>query len=133
MNVPWTEARVTQMIMLWNKMHSATEIASMLGGTTRQAVTSKVSRLREAGDPRITRFVDPSQARHGTPRNVGDHVALAEAKQKELDNRSLYILQRHENDKADFSDIASELAEKRDTVLKHYNAIIRDLEASEAA
>jgi GcrA cell cycle regulator len=46
MNQPWTEEREAVVRKLWAKGWSASEIASELGGTTRNAVIGKVSRLK---------------------------------------------------------------------------------------
>lgn len=51
----WTDARIKTTIDLWNTGQSAAEIASALGGVTRNAVIGKLHRLRLNGDMRIKR------------------------------------------------------------------------------
>lgn len=45
----WTEERVTELKKLWAEGHSASQIASQLGGVTRNAVIGKVHRLGLSG------------------------------------------------------------------------------------
>ncbi len=45
----WTEERVEKLKELWAEGLSASEIARVLGGVTRNAVIGKVHRLRLAG------------------------------------------------------------------------------------
>ena len=44
----WTEEREKKLRELWNKGHTANQIANMLGGTTRNAVIGKAHRLKLA-------------------------------------------------------------------------------------
>ena len=41
----WTEDREKKLRELWNKGHTANQIANILGGTTRNAVIGKANRL----------------------------------------------------------------------------------------
>lgn len=43
----WTEERVRRLVDLWRAGYSGSQIADALGGTTRTAVVSKVSRIRD--------------------------------------------------------------------------------------
>ena len=45
----WTEEREAKLKELWEKGHTASQIAEMLGGTTRNAVIGKAHRLKLAG------------------------------------------------------------------------------------
>ena len=45
----WTDERVEQLRSLWTEGHSASQIARILGGVTRNAVIGKVHRLGLAG------------------------------------------------------------------------------------
>lgn len=45
----WTDDRVKRLEQLWTDGHSASCIARVLGGTTRNAVIGKVHRLRLNG------------------------------------------------------------------------------------
>ncbi|MAK62984.1 MAG: GcrA cell cycle regulator [Ponticaulis sp.] len=45
----WTEERVEQLKKLWTEGHSASQIATQLGGVTRNAVIGKVHRLGLSG------------------------------------------------------------------------------------
>ena len=42
----WTQERVEKLKELWKKGHSASQIAGLLGGTTRNAVIGKAHRLK---------------------------------------------------------------------------------------
>ena len=44
----WTEDREKKLRELWEKGHTASQIAEMLGGTTRNAVIGKAHRLKLA-------------------------------------------------------------------------------------
>ena len=44
----WTEEREKKLRELWEKGHTASQIAEMLGGTTRNAVIGKAHRLKLA-------------------------------------------------------------------------------------
>ena len=45
----WDEAREAKLKELWEKGHTASQIAEILGGTTRNAVIGKAHRLKLAG------------------------------------------------------------------------------------
>ncbi len=47
----WTEERVAKLKELWSAGHSASEIANLLGGVTRNAVIGKSHRLGLSGRP----------------------------------------------------------------------------------
>lgn len=51
----WTEERVEQLKTLWNDGLSASQVARVLGGVTRNAVIGKVHRLGLAGRANSTR------------------------------------------------------------------------------
>ncbi len=48
-NIGWTEERVEKLIALWTEGLSASKIASILGGVSRNAVIGKAHRLRKQG------------------------------------------------------------------------------------
>lgn len=57
--LPWTEERIAEMKRRWQDGESASQIAAVLGGTTRMAVLGKLDRLqRKEGRP-ITRASRP--------------------------------------------------------------------------
>ncbi len=62
----WTEERVEKLKELWAEGLSASEIARVLGGVTRNAVIGKVHRLRLAGRAPARRG-SPSPSSPGTP------------------------------------------------------------------
>ena len=41
----WTSERESKLRALWKKGHTASQIASLIGGTTRNAVIGKANRL----------------------------------------------------------------------------------------
>ena len=45
----WDETREAKLKELWEKGHTASQIAKILGGTTRNAVIGKAHRLKLAG------------------------------------------------------------------------------------
>ena len=45
----WDETREAKLKELWEKGHTASQIAELLGGTTRNAVIGKAHRLKLAG------------------------------------------------------------------------------------
>lgn len=55
----WTEERVEQLKTLWSEGHSASQIARLLGGVTRNAVIGKVHRLGLAGRANPSRSERP--------------------------------------------------------------------------
>ncbi len=55
----WTDERVEQLRSLWTEGHSASQIARVLGGVTRNAVIGKVHRLGLAGRAAPTRSERP--------------------------------------------------------------------------
>jgi GcrA cell cycle regulator len=50
----WTPARIEQLKQLWTEGKSASQIASIMGGTTRNAVIGKVHRLGLGGRKTVT-------------------------------------------------------------------------------
>lgn len=123
MSGSWTEERIEEAIDRWNDGESASQISRALGYVSRNAVIGKITRLFNAGDTRVKRPCGRRQV--GT-------VPVAE-KQRNADQRSLFILQRHEHDGATFKEIASDLGSSEGAVNVEYYRIIRELNASEAA
>jgi GcrA cell cycle regulator len=68
-SVGWTDERVEQLKSLWNEGLSASQIARVLGGVTRNAVIGKVHRLGLAGRA--------GPARSERPRNSITHKSVA--------------------------------------------------------
>ena len=75
----WTDERVTLLKKLWTEGHSASQIASQLGGVTRNAVIGKVHRLGLSGRATPSRPVKkpPRLARPKPPRQKVDAVVVA--------------------------------------------------------
>ena len=67
----WTEERVEQLKTLWTEGLSASQIARVLGGVTRNAVIGKVHRLGLAGRA--------SSTRSDRPRHASSHRSVARA------------------------------------------------------
>jgi GcrA cell cycle regulator len=67
----WTDERVEQLKSLWNEGLSASQIARVLGGVTRNAVIGKVHRLGLAGRA--------GPARSERPRSSISHKSIARA------------------------------------------------------
>ncbi len=68
----WTDERVEQLKALWTEGLSASQIARVLGGVTRNAVIGKVHRLGlagRAGPPRAER------SRNAVPRKTAVHIS----------------------------------------------------------
>jgi GcrA cell cycle regulator len=65
----WTPARIDQLKQLWSEGKSASQIASIMGGTTRNAVIGKVHRLGLGGRKTVAtaRRVKPAPA----PASIG--------------------------------------------------------------
>ncbi len=83
MNMAWTDERVALLKKLWTEGHSASQIASQLGGVTRNAVIGKVHRLGLSGRATPSRPVKkpPRLARPKPPRQkVAAQVAVADPK-----------------------------------------------------
>ena len=51
----WDETREAKLKELWEKGHTASQIAEALGGTTRNAVIGKAHRLKLAGRVNLLR------------------------------------------------------------------------------
>src|SRR5687767_15845801 len=64
----WTDERVELLKKLWAEGLSASQIASRLGGVTRNAVIGKVHRLGLSGRATSTRSVSPRPRRIHAPR-----------------------------------------------------------------
>ena len=63
----WTEERIEQLKSLWTEGLSASHIAKLMGGVSRNAVIGKVHRLGLSGRAMVPR---PERIRlHGTPRH----------------------------------------------------------------
>jgi len=71
----WTEERVEQLKALWTEGLSASQIARVLGGVTRNAVIGKVHRLGLAGRAGPTRSERP---RHASTRSSAARVVVPE-------------------------------------------------------
>ncbi len=71
----WTEERVEQLKLLWTEGLSASQIARVMGGVTRNAVIGKVHRLGLAGRARPRRSDRP---RHTSPRRSVARAAAGE-------------------------------------------------------
>ncbi len=57
----WDETREAKLKELWEKGHTASQIAEMLGGTTRNAVIGKAHRLKLAGRVQSKRTERPKK------------------------------------------------------------------------
>ncbi len=62
----WTEERVEQLKKLWSEGLSASKIADLLGGVTRNAVIGKMHRLRKSGEVPEERAARPKVTRKKT-------------------------------------------------------------------
>jgi GcrA cell cycle regulator len=71
----WTDERVEQLKTLWTEGLSASQIARVLGGVTRNAVIGKVHRLGLAGRA--------SPTRSDRPRRTSSHRSVSRAPQVE--------------------------------------------------
>ena len=71
----WTPERVEKLKELWKKNYSASQIASMLGDTTRNAVIGKAHRLKLAA--RATSNKSQAQKRQVTNSNVKDEKNIS--------------------------------------------------------
>ncbi len=63
----WSEDRVQQLVKLWNEGRSASQIASELGGVTRNAVIGKVHRLGLSGRAKTPSSVAPRPKKAKAP------------------------------------------------------------------
>ena len=122
----WTPEEDAIVVDFWERNLTASDIANSgkLPGRSRSAIIGRINRLRGAGNKSIAKRTKPSR-----PRAIG---LRSEEIEKEADQRSLYILQRRDNEVASFSEIGAGLGLSKSTVSKEYNSIIRDLEESEA-
>jgi GcrA cell cycle regulator len=68
----WSEERLNQAIALWGEGRSASEIATALGGVSRNAVTGKINRLQAAGKVprRKEQSLRPTRAEPAPPAQV---------------------------------------------------------------
>ncbi len=78
----WTEERIAELKKLWAEGHSASQIATKLGGITRNSVISKVHRLGLSSRATPSRPVK-RPPRVSLPRPVNVSVALLESLQNE--------------------------------------------------
>jgi len=93
----WTDERVALLKKLWTEGHSASQIASQLGGVTRNAVIGKVHRLGLSGRATPSRPVKkpPRLARPKPPRQkVAAPVAAASEKAAPVRTASLQQAER---------------------------------------
>lgn len=67
----WTPARIEQLKQLWSEGKSASQIAQIMGGTTRNAVIGKVHRLGLGGRKTVTTARRPKPAQPAVGIGIG--------------------------------------------------------------
>lgn len=80
----WTDERVALLTRLWNEGFSASQIATQLGGVTRNAVIGKVHRLKLEGRVKI-----PAAAPETASSHAGETVAVEAVAEMEMPARVL--------------------------------------------
>ena len=81
----WTEDREKKLRELWNKGHTANQIANILGGTTRNAVIGKAHRLKLAARAQSKNtYIKSSKEQKNQPQNSKNTKLSRKARFKSL-------------------------------------------------